>query len=197
MPQSRNQYEVIESFVDQVGAGKEYAKVRYKGIEQVGYISRVAGPGKSISEDWYKEKKRQQPDELVRRVVGMVKGNYRTSEFGLTSRDFDFKITIEGKTTLGEDTAEDFMRDSLQDSLDFSETQIEALSKATIEVGPNDQEAIDIDLQEGQTEPFSGKFEMVFVSSDSWFGYGIPEDNINFPNTTIAQRKLTKADRTI
>jgi ABC-type transporter Mla subunit MlaD len=57
MPQSRGQYEVVESFTDQVGLGKEYAKVRYKGIDEIGYISRVEGPGEEISKECIKRRK--------------------------------------------------------------------------------------------------------------------------------------------
>jgi len=69
MPQSRNQYRVVESFADQVGLGKEYAKVIYKGTQETGYIARVNGPGKPITKDWYNEKKRQQPDDIYRVTI--------------------------------------------------------------------------------------------------------------------------------
>lgn len=108
MPQSRNNYEVIESFTDEVGQGKEYAKVRYKGIDETGYISRVGGPGDSITKDWYREKKNQQPEdddigdeppptERVERVIAVMKGEYdETKGFGAAD-SLDWKLEINGK----------------------------------------------------------------------------------------------------
>ncbi len=54
---TRNNYTVLESFTDP--NGREYAKVLWKGIESTGYISRISGPGRTITEEWYKDKKRE------------------------------------------------------------------------------------------------------------------------------------------
>lgn len=58
---TRNNYNVVESFW--ASNGKQYCKVTWKGIKQTGYISRVGGPGKTISRDWYLRKKREEEEE--------------------------------------------------------------------------------------------------------------------------------------
>jgi hypothetical protein len=195
MPQSRDQYEVIESFTDQVGLGKEYAKVRYKGIDQVGYISRVDGPGDEISKEWYQEKKRQQPDAEMKRIIGVVKGKYRSG--GLRSiKDFDFKITVEGKAPLPRDSAEELMEDTLEECLSFARANIEAMQKATVTQDPTDEEAIDIQPQEGRSKPHKGKHEMIFRNG-AWYGYGFPRKLIKFPASVSMSRSLSKSEKTI
>lgn len=85
MPLSRSAYNVVESFT--ADNGFEYAKVVYKGIEQTGYISRIAGPGNTITEGWYKEKKREEePEEPPEppgpntEIIVTVNGETRTTK---------------------------------------------------------------------------------------------------------------------
>jgi len=66
MPNSRNTYNVVEIFKHP--NGREYAKVRYKGIDQTGYIARVQGPGYSITRGHYLKKKKEAEE-----------GRYRTT----------------------------------------------------------------------------------------------------------------------
>jgi hypothetical protein len=58
---TRNHYEVQESFV--ADNGRTYLKVNWKGIDQTGYLSRIGGPGRTITGKWYKEKKREETDD--------------------------------------------------------------------------------------------------------------------------------------
>jgi len=76
MPFTRNNYRVIESFTSETG--REYAKVVWKGIDVVGYISRIAGPGRTIQKEWYREKKREAViDWKVNVNTGPQAGGYK------------------------------------------------------------------------------------------------------------------------
>lgn len=76
---TRNNYKVVESFVSDTG--RTYAKVVWKGIEQTGYISRLGGPGRTISKSWYKEKKRE-------------RGKWRTIIGGIQDLQDGIRVTI-------------------------------------------------------------------------------------------------------
>jgi len=119
-PLSRDQYEVVESFTDQVGAGKDYLKVRYKGLGTTGYLSRVAGPGKSISKSWYKEKKRQQPGEEPYDITAAIRKEYDASP-ETDAEDWNARLEITGTFRQrsqedGEKRAEDKMKEILADA---------------------------------------------------------------------------------
>lgn len=96
---TRNNYTVEESFT--ADNGREYVKVRWKGIGQTGYVSRIAGPGRTISEDWYREKKREEEDEgvtppppryLKERVVATYAKQDTHDTMGYGAND---KVTVE------------------------------------------------------------------------------------------------------
>jgi len=58
---TRNNYREVESFT--AANGREYLEVEWKGIDQTGFISRIEGPGRTITRDWYKRKKRQNEED--------------------------------------------------------------------------------------------------------------------------------------
>lgn len=79
-PLTRNAYEVTESFVSD--AGREYVKVNYKGIDQTGYLSRISGPGRTITEKWYNEKKKEEEEDNVRVVATFKRSTSNTTGYG-------------------------------------------------------------------------------------------------------------------
>lgn len=79
-PLTRNAYEVAESFVAE--NGREYLKVNYKGINQTGYLSRIGGPGNSITKSWFEEKKREETEKNVRVVATFKKSTKETKGYG-------------------------------------------------------------------------------------------------------------------
>jgi len=91
MPTSRSQYDVIESF--EADNGREYAKIEYKGSAGEGFVSRVKGPGNDITEDWYKEKKREQGTTRVV-VTCKYETRYMHDTNGLSQSEA--KIIIQG-----------------------------------------------------------------------------------------------------
>jgi hypothetical protein len=131
----------------------------------------------------------------MKRIIGIVKGKYRSYE--ASRKDFDFKITVEGKAKLKDETAIEYMENSLSSCLDFAQGNIEAMAKARVTQDENDDDAIDIDLQEGNPNPHKGKLEMIFRNG-TWYGFGFPRRQIKFPASVEMDRTLNKqSERTI
>lgn len=191
-------FNVLESIRDSK-TGNIYHRVVWKGIEQTGYMKSFPGVegGETISKSWWETIKRRNerkvPPPSTRRVVGVVKGFYDGKH---PSDSFDFKIRINGRTTMDRHTAEERMRESLKNAYHFAASNIDALSKASFEIHWTDQAAIDIDLQRGSPESFTGQFEMLFQSG-AWHGYNIPTGEIRFPNTSPLPRRIGSSRRTL
>jgi hypothetical protein len=93
-PLSRDAYTVRDSFVAE--NGRTYLEVEVKGIGQTKYLSRTGGPGRSISRDWYNEKKRdKEPDNDVVKITATCKyeTRYRNQKHGMTSTKAKIEIT--------------------------------------------------------------------------------------------------------
>lgn len=98
-PLSRDAYTVQDSFTAE--NGRTYLEVEVKGIGQTKYLSRTGGPGRSISKEWFQEKKRDQPTEPepegrpAVRITATCKyeTRYRHESHGMTSTDAKIEIS--------------------------------------------------------------------------------------------------------
>jgi len=134
------------------------------------------------------------PDPQMKRIVGVVKGKYRSDTS--PRKDFDFKITVQGKARLLKGTALNLMEDTLRNCLSFAQANIKAMAKAQVTQAPTDDEAIDIQPQRGRQRPFKGKHEMLFKSG-AWYGFGFPRKQIKFPASVSMERSLSKSEKTM
>jgi len=134
-PLSRDAYVVEERFTDTVGQGKDYLKVRYKGIGTVGYLSRVAGPGRSISKRQYQRKKKQQPDEQdTFDVTVTIEKEYEPDK---RSRFDEWEARLEITGTYkadSEEAAENRGRNKMRQILSFASEQIPPLNPDELEI---------------------------------------------------------------
>lgn len=90
---TRNNYRVDESF--RADNGKEYCKVTWKGINQTGYISRVSGPGKTITKGWYQRKKREEEEEEEEEVFPPPVSDWRDIIGDIQSLSDGYRLMIE------------------------------------------------------------------------------------------------------
>ena len=172
MPLSRNQYRVIESFTDQVGQGKEYAKVEYKGIEETGYISRVKGAGDEISKEWYQEKKRQQPkrpgrlyelrrkqqqpDQLYRVTIAANR-EYETNQVPLPGWE-SWTISFESTTFRPYDSKGDALDagiDKLNNIADLASEEIAPVNDKDAKAKPDAELSVEASEAEGEFRRWS------------------------------------------
>ena len=156
MPLSRDQYRVIESFTDQVGQGKEYAKVEYKGIEQIGYISRVKGPGNEISKEWYQEKKTQQPDQLYRVTISANR-EYETDQIPLPGWK-SWAISFESTTFRKFDSKGDALDDGIEklnNIADLVSEEIPPMNDVNAKAKPDAELSVEATEAEGEFRPWS------------------------------------------
>ena len=156
MPKSRNQYRVIESFTDQVGQGKEYAKVEYKGIEETGYISRVKGPGDTITEKHYKKKKREQPDQLYRVTIAANR-EYSTNQVPLPGWK-EWTISFESTTFRKFDSIEnalDVGKEKLDNIADLASEEIDPVNDKDAKAEPSAELSVEATEAEGEFRRWS------------------------------------------
>jgi len=156
MPLSRDQYEVTESFRDQVGKGKEYAKVKYKGINETGYISRVKGPGDEISKDWYQEKKRQQPDQLYRVTIAANR-EYSTNQVPLPGWK-EWTVSFESTTFRKFDSVGDALdagKEKLDNIADLASEEIAPINDKNAKAKPNAELSVEATEAEGEFRRWS------------------------------------------
>jgi hypothetical protein len=182
MPQSRDQYVVKESFTDQVGLGKEYAKVRYKGIDEIGYISRVEGPGDEISKGWYQEKKRAQPEQLYRVTIAANR-EYETNQYprpGWESWTISFESTTFRKYDSHGEAIEAGI-DKLNDIADLVSEEIPPMNDVKAKAKPDSELSVEATEAKGQFRPWSDAVLEVSFSGGgldgSLFTYALDVEN--------------------
>ena len=172
MPLSRDQYEVKESFKDQVGLGKEYAKVEYKGIEKTGYIARVKGPGKKISKDWYQEKKGQQPEQLFRVTIAANR-EYSTNQVPLPGWK-EWTVSFESTTFRKFDSVGDALdagKEKLDNIADLASEEISPINDKNAKAKPNAELSVEATEAEGQFRPWSDANLIIKFSGGGLDGY--------------------------
>jgi len=171
MPLSRDQYVVEESFTDQVGLGKEYLKVRYKGIDEVGYISRVEGPGDEISKEWYQEKKRAQPEQLYRVTIAANR-EYETNQYpspGWESWTITFESTTFRKFD-SKDEALDAGIEKLDNIADLASEEIPPINDVNARAEPDAELSVEATEVEGEFSRWSDSTLTVEFSGGSLNG---------------------------
>ena len=179
MPTSRSQYRVVKSFTDTEGLGKEYAKVEYKGIGETGYISRIAGPGDEITKKRYREKQREQPDQLYRVTIAANRV-YETNQIpspGWQSWTISFESTTYRRfDSIG--AAFDAGTDKLDDIADLVAEVITPFNDVDAKPTPDAELSVEATEADGSYRPWSDAILTVtFDNGDRGIPYPLDVEN--------------------